>query len=243
MLKKIFSIVLVFSVLSIAQTVGPKVSVQQLQYDFGNIAQGTIVKHQFLISNAGGAQLDLSDVQASCGCTVTNLNKKVVDPGDAAELNVQFDSNHKMGTQEKYIYVHTNDPDIPVLTLRLTGDIVSPDSPILDTTSTASPVIYFPETEHNFGPLKKGDIVDYTFTFKNNGKGTLKIKDITTSCGCTAALASSREILPSQSGTIRVELDTANLEGKISRNVKVTSNDPSNKVKILAIYADVKEDK
>ncbi len=71
------------------------------------------------------------------------------------------------------------------------------------------------------------------------GKGSLEIKDIKTSCGCTAALVSSKNIEPGKSGTLKVELDTKNRTGRMSRTISVRTNDPDQPDKVLTIYADV----
>ena len=95
--------------------------------------------------------------------------------------------------------------------------------------------------KYNFGKVAEGKVVEYTFTFENNGKSTLKIKDIKTSCGCTAALVSSEVLKPGEQGTLKVELDTSNREGKMSRTITIESNDPMDPKKILTVYADIQQ--
>ncbi len=70
-------------------------------------------------------------------------------------------------------------------------------------------------------------------------RSVLTIKDIKTSCGCTAALLSQDSLAPGQDGTIKVELNTKNRSGKMSRTVTVQSNDPKDPAKVLTIYADI----
>ncbi|MDH3268449.1 MAG: DUF1573 domain-containing protein, partial [Ignavibacteria bacterium] len=79
----------------------------------------------------------------------------------------------------------------------------------------------------------------HTFNFANKGSSVLSIKDIKTSCGCTAALLSQDNLAPGQEGTIKVELDTKNRSGKMSRTVTINSNDPKDPAKVLTIYADI----
>ena len=67
----------------------------------------------------------------------------------------------------------------------------------------------------------------------------MKIKDVKTSCGCTAALVSSKLVEPGDKGTLKVELDTSNIKGKMTRTVSVNSNDPKDPVKVLTVYAQV----
>ena len=87
--------------------------------------------------------------------------------------------------------------------------------------------------------VKEGDVVSHTFKFINNGKAILDINDIKTSCGCTAALVSSKKIAPGKDGTIKIDLDTKNRQGRMSRTITVTSNDPEEPNKIITIYAEV----
>ena len=43
----------------------------------------------------------------------------------------------------------------------------------------------FSEEIHNFGSLKAGEVVSFTFSFKNEGTKTLIITEIDSGCGCT----------------------------------------------------------
>ena len=89
--------------------------------------------------------------------------------------------------------------------------------------------------------VKAGKIVDYTFNFGNNGNSPLKIKDIKTSCGCTAALVSSEVLEPGEEGTLKVELDNSNRSGKMSRTITISTNDPKDPTQILTVYADIQK--
>jgi hypothetical protein len=132
--------------------------------------------------------------------------------------------------------VKTNDVSNPELKLKITGNILTTGSNLNE---KIQPKIHFTETRHDFGVVKEGNVVDYEFKFSNKGKSTLEIKDIKTSCGCTAALVSEKKLMPGQVGTLKVELDTKNRTGKMSRSITITSNDPEEPDKILTIYAEV----
>jgi len=236
MLNKLFMLALFFYSMAFAQLVGPKISIQQNEFDFGNIEQGKTVTHNFVITNNGGDILKISDVRASCGCTAAKPEKNELAPGESANIKVEFNSTGRMGTQQKYVYVKTNDVSNPELKLKITGNILTTGSNLNE---KMQPKIYFTETQHDFGVVKEGKVVDYEFKFSNKGKSTLEIKDIKTSCGCTAALVSEKKLMPGQVGTLKVELDTKNRTGKMSRSITITSNDPKEPDKILTIYAEV----
>ncbi len=237
MIKKILTVIVLLYSFSLAQVVPPQISVQNKEHDFGNIKQGDIVTYAFTLTNNGGDLLKISDIRASCGCTAAKPDKEELAPGETTSLNVKFNSAYKIGKQQKYVYIKSNDPETPVLKLSITADVV--DTSGMDNSETAGAKIYFPQTTYNFGKVKQGSVVDHTFKFRNNGKETLVVKDIQTSCGCTAALISNKEVKPGEDGTIRVELDTTGKDGKISRTVTISSNDVKDPKQIITIFADV----
>lgn len=235
-MKNLVMIFLSLSSLTFAQLMGPKLVTQQDEYDFGDIKQGEKVSHIFVVTNSGGDLLKITNVKASCGCTAALPEKNELAPGESTNLNVTFNSAGRFGKQKKLIRIESNDPDNPQVIVTIKGNVVLPDDE-----SSNYPVLHFGQTQHDFGKVKAGKIVDYTFNFDNEGNSTLKIKDIKTSCGCTAALVSSELLEPGEQGTLKVELDTSNRSGKMSRTITISSNDPKDPKKILTVYADIQK--
>lgn len=100
-----------------------------------------------------------------------------------------------------------------------------------------TPRISFKEESHDFGKVIQGKIVEYTFTFENKGTADLHIKEVTTSCGCTAALVSANTVKPGETGQIKVSYDSQGRAGKVDRVITVVSNDPVEPSKELTITA------
>lgn len=101
----------------------PKLVVDEPVYDFGEVKEGTIVTHAFVIRNEGTDPLVFTGKpRSSCGCTVAALPKNVLMPGESLELTATFDSSGFGGRHvRKEIRVYTNDPQQPVVTLALVG--------------------------------------------------------------------------------------------------------------------------
>jgi hypothetical protein len=236
MIRYLFILMICFTFMACAQVIGPKASAQQMEYDFGTIEQGKIVTHNFALINTGGDTLKITDVHASCGCTAAKPDKNELMPGESINIKVDFNSVGKMGKQEKYVYVKTNDPNNHELKFKFTGNVIDSNDV---KEKLSAPMLSFTETQHDFGKVKEGQVVDYTFKFKNTGKRVLEVKNVSTSCGCTVALISSKILKPGEEGTLRVELDTKDREGKMNRNVTIQSNDPKEPTKALLIFADV----
>lgn len=233
MTKNLLFVFFLFSSLVFAQLMQPKLVLQQTSFDFGDIKQGETVSHIFVLTNSGGDLLKITNVQASCGCTAAVPEKSELAPGESTNLPVKFNSTGRMGMQKKTVKIFTNDPQSPEMTLTISGKIVTGEQ------SGGVPAIHFSETQHDFGKVSEGEKINYTFRFVNKGQSELVIKDVKSSCGCTAALLSSSNVKPGQEGTIKVEFDTKNRSGKNSKTVTVQSNDPKDPTKILTIYADI----
>jgi hypothetical protein len=210
--------------------------VQISNYDFGNVEQGKVVDYNFIITNTGGDLLKISNVRASCGCTAAKPDKSELKPGEFTRIMVSFNSTGRSGVQQKYIYVTTNDPDNHEIKLKLAGNVLAPGSSIGE---EQLPKIYLPEIQYDFGNVKEGEVVSHIFKILNKGKATLNIKDIKTSCGCTAALINNNKIEPGNDGTIKVDFDSKNRQGKTSRTITVNSNDPEEPNKVITIYAEI----
>src|SRR5690606_31163244 len=102
MIKRIFYLLVLTTGIVLAQS-SPKIIVQPTEYDFGDIKQGTIAKKTFTIMNDGTDVLQITQVRASCGCTAVKPGKTELQPGESTELNVEFNSEGRIGKQNKIV--------------------------------------------------------------------------------------------------------------------------------------------
>jgi len=61
-------------------------------FDFGKIAQGKPVTHEFKFTNTGKVPLVLSSVNASCGCTTPDWTKDPIAPGKSGSVKATFNA-------------------------------------------------------------------------------------------------------------------------------------------------------
>jgi len=223
-----------------AQVVGPKISTPVTSHDFGFIRQGDIVKIDFQVINTGDDALKIGNISASCGCTAAIAEKKELTPGEATKINVEFNTTGKIGKQSKHINVASNDPKTPNLDLLISSVVLRPAE--YDSMKANQPKLEFTEKAHDFGTVKEGDKLDYTFSFANKGGARLEITNVSTSCGCTVASISTKILAPAETGTLKVEFDTSGKSGKTTRAITVTSNDEDEPNKVLTVTADIKKD-
>jgi len=250
MFKKIIVLSVLFCSIALSQSIGPRATVPQANYSYDSVPMDSSTSHTYMIYNGGGATLLLSNVRTSCKCITASLDKTQLAPTDSARLSVSYTNIGNSKKLDNYISIKTNDPSNPDIRIYLTR-VMPTGKPTLSSmpydsiggAASVAPSLYFPETSHNFGILKQGDIADYIFKFYNRGNSTLVIKDIKTSCGCTAALVKNKKIEPNKEGELRVQFDSSGKIGKLSRRISVYTNDPREPSKMLIIYADVQKEK
>ena len=97
--------------------------------------------------------------------------------------------------------------------------------PLLVVTASAKAKIQFESTEVSFGEIDSGKIIDLEFKFKNVGDDTLIIKNISASCGCTAAKLTKRDYKPGESGVLPVKFNSRGYNGKITKTITISTND------------------
>ena len=104
----------------------PVISFKNKNYDFGVLIEGEKVSHVFKFKNTGTADLVITKVSSSCGCTVVDFSNAPVPPGGEGKIEVVFNSAGTRGYQHKKIRVLAN--TIPNLTeLSVTAQVLGPD--------------------------------------------------------------------------------------------------------------------
>lgn len=82
----------------------------------------------FKYQNTGTAPIHFKSVKASCGCTTTQTQREVVNPGEKGEIIASLNIGDRTGQQVKTVTVQTDDPDPTKTTtiLTLKANIASP---------------------------------------------------------------------------------------------------------------------
>ncbi|MDR1878655.1 MAG: DUF1573 domain-containing protein [Bacteroidales bacterium] len=99
----------------------PKVSFDNMNYEFGTASEGDEISHNYSISNTGKSTLHIRKLKSSCGCTVGNPEKNDLEPGETTVIKAVFRTHGKTGKQIRTIDVITNDPTQSKVVLKITG--------------------------------------------------------------------------------------------------------------------------
>jgi hypothetical protein len=85
----------------------------------------------------------------------------------------------------------------------------------------ANPGIVWNETEHKFGDIKQGEIVETHFVLTNTTKDTLVIENVQGSCGCIVSKWPKQTVVPNDTAEIFVKFDPKGKEGKQFKSLTV----------------------
>jgi hypothetical protein len=100
-----------------------------------------------------------------------------------------------------------------------------------------TPSIAFETLTKDLGKVTQGQKATHIFKFTNKGLAPLEIARVESSCGCTAAILSSKVIQPGETGQIEVTVSTEGVVSKITKSVTVNSNDPLQAQVVLNVSA------
>jgi hypothetical protein len=101
-------------------------------------------------------------------------------------------------------------------------------------------VIKFEEDKYDFGKIKQGEKVTYSYKFKNVGKSPLIISNATASCGCTIPEVPKDPIKPGGEGVIKVVFNSQGKSGVQDKVITVSSNAQPNNA-TLHLTGEIKE--
>ncbi len=101
----------------------PKIS-DPYSWDFGQVREGEILKHDFTLKNESEKPLAIKDVNTSCGCTASKAGKKTLLPRETTDIEVRFNSKGYSGLAKQYVYVHTDSLDKPIIRFIITAEVV-----------------------------------------------------------------------------------------------------------------------
>ncbi len=96
------------------------------------------------------------------------------------------------------------------------------------------PKFTFSNDTYDFGQIKQGEKVSYSFKFKNTGNTPLIISSASASCGCTVPSYPEEPIQPGEESKIDVVFDSNGKMGMQTKTITLVANTiPNTKVLYL----------
>jgi hypothetical protein len=100
--------------------------------------------------------------------------------------------------------------------------------------------IEFSEEMHNFGSLKEGETVSFSFKFKNIGESPLRLRKVAPTCGCLTVRYDNEEVGAAQSSFVEVIFNTEGEWGNQIKTVEVETSEGQTKTLIIGAFVENK---
>ena len=130
-MKKLIVVALI-SLIGYNASAQAKISFKNETVDYGKIVKGSDGVRVFEFTNTGDAELVVTNVKSSCGCTVPKKPEGPISPGASGSIEVKYDTN-RVGPIRKTVTVYSN-ADEPIKALKIKGEVLNASKSILEKT-------------------------------------------------------------------------------------------------------------
>lgn len=128
-MKKLIVVALI-SLVGYTASAQAKISFKNETVDYGKIVKGSDGVRVFEFTNTGDAELVITNVKSSCGCTVPKKPEEPIAPGSSGSIEVKYDTN-RVGPIRKTVTVYSN-ADEPIKALKIKGEVLNSSKSILE---------------------------------------------------------------------------------------------------------------
>ncbi|MEM8733233.1 MAG: DUF1573 domain-containing protein [Planctomycetota bacterium] len=102
------------------------------EYDFGTMMHGTEMSHDFVFKNVGDGPLVLEMGESSCKCTVGELDKSIIQPGEQTNVTLTWKALALIPEFGQNATIITNDVDALDVKLSVFGNVAKSVSTVPD---------------------------------------------------------------------------------------------------------------
>lgn len=223
------SILLMIMVMAIVVYAGPEITFEKQKIDFGEINSGKVVDLEYAFENTGDETLIIKNINTSCGCTYTRLEKKEYEPGEKGVIPIKFFSKGYRGKVIKTVTVVSNDKANPYLRLSLSGLIKLKDFSVAEVDKELI----------DFGEIKLNESSSQEIVIKNTGNIDLRILEVTHSPEVSTVFT-KKMIKSGETGMLTVTFNPLQV-GQFSTFLRVRTNAFKSPLLIIRLKTDIKE--
>jgi hypothetical protein len=167
---------------------------------------------------------------------------ETISPKEKGKLIVTYDAEkaNTYGFASHRIYLSLDGSEDYRASVGVSATIEEDFSYLSDEELANAPVAVFSEQKHDFGEMKQGEKKDHTFTLTNDGGSELIIRNVRSSCGCTAVAPAKKVIAPGESAPVKVTFNSRGKRGRQSKSITVITNDPKTPTTRLRVSCNVR---
>ncbi|MBI1306033.1 MAG: DUF1573 domain-containing protein [Bacteroidetes bacterium] len=251
MIRFKFLFISVLLVAGIFRSAEAQIDVKQVafendEYDFGTVAFNSGSIHAtFIFTNNSDVDFQITNVIASCGCTVPNWPKNPIKPGMKGVITARFDPTNLAGEVDKTIEVMANYNNVMSKILRIKGIITPPSN---NSVGTFYPGQYgylrMSTGVIGFGDVKNTGNYTRTLFIYNDYNRNLKIKDILKTPDYVTCEFDKKELKPGDTARLKITVAGDKIEdlGLVNSEISFGTGDVYFPTKSVKISMEVSQD-
>ena len=168
------------------------------------------------------------------------MENPTIEPNQKATIKVIYDATKKntFGYANDRIYLTINGEQQSNYNISVTATIKEDFSNLSEQELATAPIASFNEDRFDFGTIQQGDKVEHDFVLTNNGKSTLFLRSVKTSCGCTA-VKYDESIAPGATTTLHAVFNSRGKRNRQNKTITIICNDPNNSTIVLRMIGNV----
>jgi hypothetical protein len=215
-------------------------SIKPAAADFGVIQANDPIAFRdvsLTVKNLTRDTVTISAVELPDGFSSRWIPRNVLPGGTQATLKITMDTRNFTGDiqQVGYLFLDGADPSSVPLPLRASVVGARGAAPPSD-----APDISFDQKTVDLGVLRRDQVIEHSFTFKNLGQKPLKILSVKTMCSCLSGRPADIEIPPGATSTIVARMEAFNYDGNRPwKSLFVETNDPDEPITNLTVSAEI----
>ena len=162
-------------------------------------------------------------------------------PKQKGYVVITFDANkiQTYGLVQHRIYLNVDGQDDYRNSFAVTATLEEDFSKLSAEELKNAPIVSYDSDAFDFGDIKPNAKNEHVFNLKNTGKMDLIIRDVKSSCGCTAVTPSKTKISSGESVPLKVVFDSTGKTGRQNKTITVITNDPKNPSSVLRISSNI----
>lgn len=176
---------------------------------------------------------------------VVKSNPETLKPGQKGVIEGTYDAtkNQSWGNVSDMVKIVLNGVTQENVYYYISANLVEDFSSLSKEELENAPVFKVETTNVDLGKIKGNTQNEVEFKFTNAGKSDLILRNIRSSCGCTAVQQGNQGvgIKAGQSSSIKATFNSGSYKGKVTKAIYVYTNDPKNSQVVLMLNADVEQ--
>lgn len=102
----------------------PKISLGKVIHDFGTIKVNETYPAEIEITNNGKQDLVIKKVRSGPAYITVKVDKTTIKPGNTVKLKINYKADGKLGMDNQFIYIHSNDPAMPTQNFTVKANVI-----------------------------------------------------------------------------------------------------------------------